>query len=244
MAARVQVQALRLAEVPAAEHVGVEETAAAAAVVLGIAGEFVVVAALVHRGRRIVVVLLVVDVVVEGTGAQHRTVVVLAHDHLGQGADLVGGQAVLVEVAVAVVGVAVGGQLPGRLVHAHANAVAGGEVPVQRGAIVEIDGIPRQRAGRVDGQCHCSSKAGQRPQAPPGNSRQGVVVIVHPHSPHNSGRQTFLFSKETAARPDIGPARRESPPVPLAKALPRPAGGTCRRRRPVRAPANPPPPGS
>ncbi|MNU04456.1 hypothetical protein D3C72_2488750 [compost metagenome] len=46
-----------------------------------------------------------VNIIVEGTGAQHPAVVVLAHDHLGQGADAVGHQAALVEVAVAIIGV-------------------------------------------------------------------------------------------------------------------------------------------
>ncbi|MNY15691.1 hypothetical protein D3C86_1489170 [compost metagenome] len=180
MAPRLDVEHRIVVETPAAEHVGIEELAAATAVVLGVAGELVVGTGLVHRRRRVVVVGLVIDVIVERTAAQYRTVVVLANDHFGQGADAVGDQAALVEVAVAVVHVDGQRAVDQGLVlilHAHAHAVAGGERPVEGGAVVELDGFAR--VGGAAGQRHGSGKAEEREALGNQILATTVVLIVH-----------------------------------------------------------------
>jgi len=167
-------------EAPAAEHIGVQQTGAAAAVVAGVAGEFVVVAALVYRGRRIVVVALVVDIVVEGAGTHHGAVVVFAQDHLAQRADAVGGEAAAVEVAVGVVGIDPH-QPVALLAQAYADAIAGGHRPVDGSAVVELDGFAGQRRGR--GQGHGRRQSGQPQPVRAKAMRFLVVVIDHTDSP-------------------------------------------------------------
>ncbi|MNH06381.1 hypothetical protein D3C79_657450 [compost metagenome] len=174
------VQRRAVVETPTAEHIGVEQARAAAAVVAGVAGELVVVTVLVHGGRRVVVVLAVVHVVVEGTGAHHRAVVVHAQDHLAQRANAVGGQAALVEVAVGVIGVDPEQAVTG-LAQAHADAVAGGHRPVDGRTVVELDGFPRPgwRGGQRDGR----RQAGRLDTAGSEASTVIVVLVDHTDSP-------------------------------------------------------------
>ncbi|MCY1452981.1 hypothetical protein D9M71_699470 [compost metagenome] len=121
-----------------------------------------------------------IDVVVEGAGAQHRAIVVLLQDQFGQRADTVGDQATLVEVAVAVVHVDGQRAVDQGLVlilHAHAHAVAGGERPVEGGAVVELDGFAR--VGGAAGQRHGSGKAEEREALGNQILATTVVLIVH-----------------------------------------------------------------
>ncbi|MNE04352.1 hypothetical protein D3C80_968790 [compost metagenome] len=180
VAPRLDVEHRIVVETPAAEHVGIEELAAATAVVLGVAGELVVGTGLVHRRRRVVVVGLVIDVIVERTAAQYRTVVVLANDHFGQGADAVGDQAALVEVAVAVIAVE-GQQLAVLIGQAHTDAVAGGQGPVDGGAVLEFDGFARP--GRGANQCDGNRQARNLKALQARASTIFVVLIDHTASP-------------------------------------------------------------
>ncbi|MNF91062.1 hypothetical protein D3C84_736510 [compost metagenome] len=165
---------------PAAEHIDVQQFAAAATVVAGVTGELVVVAVLVHSGRRVVIVLAVVDVVVEGTAAHHGAVVVLAQDHFRQRTHAVGGQAATVEVAVGIVGVD-RQQAIALTASAHTDAVAGGHRPVDGRAVVELDrvtgpyGRGQQRNGRREtADLKCARTA----------DREVIVVLVdHTDSP-------------------------------------------------------------
>ncbi|MNL05675.1 hypothetical protein D3C87_1262860 [compost metagenome] len=125
---------------PAAEHIGIQQFAATAAVVAGVTGELIVAAAFVHGGGRIVIVLAVVDVIVEGTAAYHGAVVVLAQDHFAQRAHAVGGEAATIEVAVGIVGVD-RQQAIALTASAHTDAVAGGHRPIHGRAVVELERI-------------------------------------------------------------------------------------------------------
>lgn len=176
MAAGLEVDVLAIVGAPATEQVGIEDAAAAAAVVLGVAAELVVGTGLVDGGRRVVVVASVVGVVIEGAGAQHRAEVVPVQDQLGQRTDPVGHQAALVEVAVAVVRVEAQQRIVRRL-GAHADAVAGSERPVQGEAVVEFDGLAgvRRAAGQGDG----GGEAQEREALGNQSLATNIVVIVH-----------------------------------------------------------------
>ncbi|MNM75284.1 hypothetical protein D3C81_870670 [compost metagenome] len=189
MLAGLDVEALPALAAPAAEHVGVEDAAAATTEAPRIVGELVVGAELVHPARGVVVVGLVVDIVVEGAGAQHRAVVVLAQDQLGQRAEAVGDQAALVEVAIAVVAVEGQRAVDQRLVlilHAHAHAVAGGEGPVEARAVVELDGLASM--GGAAGHGHRGGQTEEREALDYQTLATKIVVIVHAAFSPNEGQ--------------------------------------------------------
>src|SRR5690606_19628935 len=98
---------LFLADRPATIDVGIEQLEAAATLAAGLADEVLLVTALAHqavdRGGGVVVVGALVDIVIEMTGAQYRTVVVLGGEDLAEQADPVVHRRIAVEVAGAVV---------------------------------------------------------------------------------------------------------------------------------------------
>ena len=132
---------------PAAKHISVEQARAATAVILGVAGEFVVAPGFVDRRRRVVVVGAVIHIVVKGTGAHYGTVVVLAQDHLAQCAHTVGGEAVLIKVTVRVIDVDPHQPAAG-VPQTHADAITGGHRPVDGRAVFKLNSVPcPHRAG-------------------------------------------------------------------------------------------------
>ena len=158
MSTGLDVEHRVVVKAPAAKHIGIEQACAPATVVAGLAGKFVVIAGFVDRAGRIVVVFAVVDIVVEGTGAHHGAVVVFTQNHLAQCAHPVGGQAVLIEVAVRVIGVNAH-QAIARITQAHADAIAGGDRPIDGCPVVEFNRLSRPR--RTGYQRHGDCQAGE-----------------------------------------------------------------------------------
>ena len=189
---------------PAAKHVGVQQPRAPAAVSAGVAGERVIAAVFVDGTRGVVVVVAVVHIVIESTGPHHGTVVVFAQDHLAQRADPVGGQAVLVEVAVRVIRVDAHQAIAGGA-QAHADAITGGHRPIQGRAIVKLDGLTGpQRAGeqRDGGGQACDLN---RVRAQP---RTFIVVFInHTASPDSRHAAASMGSSVIAWVGAYGPAQ-------------------------------------
>jgi hypothetical protein len=158
LVAHLHIQA-GAADVKGVVRVSGQQLRIAAGEIARVAGEVVEHAVMVDRIRRIVVVGAVVGLIVEHVGPHENAPVVVLEIHFAEQADLVFNQLVLGEVAVAVVAVDIGGrkQIAARRARAHAEAIAQGEVVIERCVRPEVDRVASP-CRRTDRGCACPPK--------------------------------------------------------------------------------------
>src|SRR5690554_4357246 len=139
MASGLEIETLLVGQVKVAEHIGIQEAAPPPSILPGIAGEPVVGSFLAHRCWGVIIILAMIDIIIKSTATQHRTIIVFLPDQFTQRRESVTGQAVTLEVTVAIIGIGIAEQLGVLPAHTYTQPVGGNHRPIQGRAITETD---------------------------------------------------------------------------------------------------------